>query len=316
MSQIEEEKMQTPPTKNRKKRIYFYILLPLILMGGLIWFIQERRYVRTNDAQIDGYSIAISSDILARIIELYVDEGDYVKEGQLLCLLDESLILPQKKEAEAQVVHPEAEVVLKQFYLKKVQDDYDRATKAIADRIITAQQFDHAQKDFEIAQTELEVALRNLKLAQAQLEVVEAHLAHTKVYAPKEGVIAKRWVWTGDVMHPGQAMFSLYDLENVWVLANLLESKMESIRLGDSVRIHVDAYPGYTFHGEVFVIKGAAASQFSLIPPNNATGNYTKVEQRIPVKISIRPPEDFPKAAPLYLFPGMSTEVKINVDQR
>jgi membrane fusion protein (multidrug efflux system) len=94
----------------------------------------------------------------------------------------------------------------------------------------------------------------------------------------------------------------------VWVLANLEETKMKNVKLGDRVEIHVDTYPGRTFHGKVYVVKGAAASQFSLIPQDNATGNYTKVAQRIPLKISIENATDS-----TYLFPGMSAEVKIKV---
>ena len=87
--------------------------------------------------------------------------------------------------------------------------------------------------------------------------------------------------------------------------------KIQNVKIGDSVEIHVDAYPGYIFQGKVFVIKGSAASKFSLIPQDNATGNYTKVEQRIPIKITIEKPRDFPTHKPCYLLPGMSVEVKI-----
>ena len=111
-------------------------------------------------------------------------------------------------------------------------------------------------------------------------------------------------------MHPGQAMFSLYDLTDVWVVANLEETKMERVKIGSSVEVTVDAYPGQVFHGKIFVIKEAAASEFSLIPQDNATGNYTKVAQRIPLKITLNRSEATP-----YLFPGMSAEVKIKVRQ-
>ena len=104
---------------------------------------------------------------------------------------------------------------------------------------------------------------------------------------------------------------SFYNLKNIWVQANLEERKIRKVRIGSSVKIHIDAYPGRIFSGKVFSINGAAASKFTLVPQNNATGNYTKVEQRVPIRISIDIPEDFPKNTPLYLFPGMSAEVFI-----
>jgi membrane fusion protein (multidrug efflux system) len=283
----------------------------LLLAGIGYWAVEWRPYVRTNDAFIDGDTLSVSSDILARLTALYVDEGDVVEEGQLLCALDDSILLPKKEAAQAKVDSRQAAVSLEELRAAKVKDDYERAVKAFEGQIISAQQFDHAQKDWEIACARLELARKDLELAAAALEVADAALGHTKIVAPRKGAIVKRWVLPGDVMHQGQSIFALYDLAHIWVTANLLETEVAAVQLGSSAEIFVDAYPGYTFHGEVYVIKGAAASQFSLIPPDNATGNYTKVDQRVPVKISLRPPDDFPRDAPLYLFPGMSAEVRI-----
>ena len=162
-----------------------------------------------------------------------------------------------------------------------------------------------------MAKADLDYALADLEYSIKQLEVINTRLSHTVVVAPMNGMIAKRWVLTGDVMNPGQTMFTMFDLKDVWVLARLEEKKIAKVRIGDPVQIYVDAYPGYTFKGKVFVIKAAAASNFSLIPQDNATGNYTKVEQRIPIKITIERPENFPQNEPLYLLPGMNVEVKI-----
>ena len=104
----------------------------------------------------------------------------------------------------------------------------------------------------------------------------------------------------------------MYDRERVWVQANLSEKKIKKVKIGDLVEISVDAYPGKTFYGTVFTIKSAAASQFSVIPQNNATGNYTKVAQRIPIKITLD--TSFSEQG-LYLFPGMNVEVKIKVQR-
>ena len=123
----------------------------------------------------------------------------------------------------------------------------------------------------------------------------------------------KRWVMAGDVVQPGEAILAIYDIEHVWVTANLEETKLGAIALGDSVHTSVDAYPGRDFAGTVTLIGAAAAAQFSLLPPANASGNFTKVTQRIPVRISIAPPPEAPTDPPVLLLPGMFVEVHIRV---
>ncbi|MBU6447178.1 MAG: efflux RND transporter periplasmic adaptor subunit, partial [Verrucomicrobia bacterium] len=126
----------------------------------------------------------------------------------------------------------------------------------------------------------------------------------------RDGAISKRWVVAGDVAQIGQPLFGLTDVNNIWVTANLEENKVGHLQPGDPVEIHIDAYPDRTFTGSVFVVRAAAASQFSLIPPDNATGNFTKVVQRLPVKIWLNVPES---KEPLYLYPGMSAEIHVKV---
>jgi membrane fusion protein (multidrug efflux system) len=283
----------------------------LIALGVGSYLFITSHYAYTRDAQIEGFSVNLSPDILARIIALNVDEGDFVEEGQLIAQLQDDILLSQKQESEANIIRSEERLKFARAHFEKVRNDYGRAEQGIMDQIISAQDFDHRQKDYEMAKADLDYALADLEYSMKQLEVINTRLSHTVVVAPMNGMIAKRWVLTGDVMNPGQTMFTMFDLKDVWVLARLEEKKIAKVRIGDPVDIYVDAYPGYTFKGKVFVIKAAAASNFSLIPQDNATGNYTKVEQRIPIKITIERPENFPQDQPLYLLPGMNVEVKI-----
>jgi membrane fusion protein (multidrug efflux system) len=294
-----------------KKWITIGAIFLLIVTGVGSYLIITSRYAYTRDAQIEGFSVNLSPDILARIIALNVDEGDFVEEGQLIAQLQDDILLSQKQESEANIVRLEERLKFARAHFEKVRNDYGRAEQGIIDQIISAQDFDHRQKDYEMAKADLDYALADLEYSIKQLEVINTRLSHTVVVAPMNGMIAKRWVLTGDVMNPGQTMFTMFDLKDVWVLARLEEKKIAKVRIGDPVQIYVDAYPGYTFKGKVFVIKAAAASNFSLIPQDNATGNYTKVEQRIPIKITIERPENFPQNEPLYLLPGMNVEVKI-----
>ncbi len=284
------------------------VAVGIAVAGFIAW--RENR-VWTNDAQIEAFGTDLSSNVTEEVIALFVDEGDRVEAGQLIAILRSDVPVAKREEAAANIVKIEQEVLAAEAERNKIRDDYIRALEGIEDAVISAQSFDHAEKNLEISNAGLTLAEASLNLAVKQLEVIETQLTHYEIRAPQNGTIAKRWVWVGDVVTPGQSLFTMYDLEDVWVLARLEETKLEGVRLGDRVKIHIDAYPDYTFYGEVFAIKGAAASNFTLVPQNNATGNYTKVEQRIPIKISIRRPENFPEDQPLYLFPGMSAEVLI-----
>ncbi|MDD4858543.1 MAG: efflux RND transporter periplasmic adaptor subunit, partial [Candidatus Krumholzibacteria bacterium] len=147
----------------------------------------------------------------------------------------------------------------------------------------------------------------------AQLAVIETQLGNTKIFAPGAGVVARKWVVPGDIVQPGLSIFTVFDLANLWITANFEETKVGSIRLDDPVRVMVDARKGLALEGRVELIGAAAASRFSLIPPNNASGNFTKITQRIPVKISIEAARPDSTASGAPLLPGMSAEVKIRV---
>ncbi len=142
------------------------------------------------------------------------------------------------------------------------------------------------------------------------------NLKNTSIYSPMDGVVAKSWTLTGDVVSPGQPIFTIYDIKNVWVIADLEETKLSSIKIGDKAEISVDAYPEQNFEGKIYQLGSNTASQFSLIPPSNASGNFTKVTQRIPIKITIEPITQTGKPDPnknINLLPGMSVEISIKV---
>lgn len=290
-------------------------LLPIVGLGGFIiaclcfgWYFHSRSYVWTNDAYLDGYQISISADIEARIIELYVDEGDPVTAGQLLCQLDESIYNSQRQDALTNVAFLEENVKRQRIEMEKLRDIYQVAKQEFDNQIISYIEFDKVEKDYQFAVASLKLAEANLTNGIAKLGVIDELLRHTKIYAPRDGSISKRWVVAGDVAKIGQPLFGLTDVENIWVTANLEETKVAHLRPGDPVDIHIDAYPGQHFAGSVLVVRAAAASQFSLIPPDNATGNFTKVIQRVPVKILLHAPKT---KDPLYLYPGMSVEITV-----
>jgi len=153
-----------------------------------------------------------------------------------------------------------------------------------------------------------------VKSASAQIGVIESQLKNTRLYSPTDGIIARRWLLPGDITQAGQSIFTIYNDHKYWVEINLEETKLANIHTGQAAKFTIDAYPGVTFHGKVEYIGSNTASQFSLIPPNNASGNFTKITQRVEIKISIdsvEPGNDLKKYS---FLAGMSVVVKIIKD--
>ena len=298
----------------KKKRMIIPLLLLVIgsVVGGYFWYMNMQDFVSTDDAYVDANSVSTSSKILGRIIYLGTDEGDTVKAGQVLVKLDNSDLKAQETSAKAGLDLAKNSVPLAQVNLSRAQDDFNRGVAQYKNGIITKEQYDHLQKAMEAAKAEYNIELTKIASAKSQIGVIESQLNNTTITAPMDGVVAKRWVLTGDVVQPGQPIFTIYDLKNIWITANLEETKLTHIRLGEPVEIDVDSYPNVKFSGKIFEIGNYTASEFSLIPPNNASGNFTKVTQRVPVKISIDDPGTTGKLQPV-LRPGMSVEVSVKV---
>jgi membrane fusion protein (multidrug efflux system) len=211
---------------------------------------------------------------------------------------------------------------------QRAKSDLDRIATLAARNIVSQQQLDASRAGAEAANAQLLAAQRNALAAQEQTSVAQAdvgsaeakvaaaraareqvalQLSYTRVVVPADGVVSKKSVEVGQLVQPGQPLMTVVPLENVWVVANLKETEIDKIQPGEPVEFTVDAYPGRTFHGTVESISPATGAKFSLLPPDNATGNYTKVIQRVPVKIKVDGKTD--PAAPLR--PGMSAEVTI-----
>jgi membrane fusion protein, multidrug efflux system len=312
----EDQSIEEVPLFKKKKVLIPLILLVLAAVAVVYWYIGTLQYASTDDAFIDANRMSISSKILGRIVLLSVDEGDSVKKGQLLVKLDSVDILAQINQAKASLDLSKESINLAKVNVAKAQEDFDRAQRQFKDNIIPKEQFDHLQKALEAAKAEYNISESKITNADAQLNVLKTQLENTKIYSPMDGVIAKRWVLMGDVVQAGQPILTVYDQKNIWVTAEFEETKLGSIHLGDKVEISVDPYPDQLFEGKVYQIGTNTAAQFSLIPPSNASGNFTKVTQRVPIKISVYPinakGQEIP-ASSFNLLPGMSVEVKIKV---
>ncbi|MGE5314319.1 MAG: HlyD family secretion protein [Acidobacteriota bacterium] len=295
------------------------VIVPLLLVLGVIgyvswrYYVDARDFISTDDAYIDGNRVSVSSKILGRIDTLMAAEGDTVQAGETLVVLDPTDLRAQESQMQSSVALAHESIALARVSLEKARTDFERASAQFRDAVVTKEQFEHARSEYDAAKARLTIAQAQESASRAQLATVRTQLLNTVIVAPMSGVVAKRWLLPGDVAQPGQAIFSIYDTKNIWVTANYEETSLGSIALGDSVSIKVDTYPDIAFRGRVIQKGTFTASQFSLIPPNNASGNFTKITQRVPVKISIEPPAQHSSGRSVDLLVGMSVEVKIRV---
>jgi membrane fusion protein (multidrug efflux system) len=298
----------------RKKRVLipFFLLILGMALGAWYWYQNLKNYVSTDDAYLDADRVSISAKVLGRIVRLTVDEGSPVTRDDLLVRLDDTDLQAQVVQAKAGLDFAENSLGLAKVTLDRATDDFARAEVQFKGSVITKEQYDHAQKALEAARAEEAIALSRIGVAKAQLGVVETQLQNMTLSAPFDGTVAKRWLMEGDVVQPGQPIFTIYETRDIWVTANLEETKLGRIRLGDAVEVVIDAYPGRIFKGKVGLIGDYTAAQFSLIPPNNASGNFTKITQRVPLRVYLDGLT--PEVRREYsLRPGMSAEVKIRV---
>ncbi len=312
----EQEKKTAPeaPVRPKKKSkagsvITGMVLIALILASGLYWYVQKMKYVTTDDAYVDANKLNLSPQIMGRVLALYADEGDAVRKGQLLAVLDSSDMVARLQQAETSLKVARLGIDLAKVRLEQAQINFDRAAVQYKGNVIPKARYDNLVKALQAAKVQYAMAQSKISTLDAQIRVIKTGLLHTKLYSNISGMIAKRWILAGDVVAPGQTIFTIYNLKNIWVTAMLKETDLNKIALGDTVSIHVDAYPETKFSGRIFQIGSNTAALFSLIPPDNASGNFTKVTQRIPVKISIKPVVN---AKLKYgLLPGMSVEIKL-----
>jgi membrane fusion protein, multidrug efflux system len=327
--------------KEKSNKIYIPLILTiaLVLGGGIYWYIDYSKYIKTDDAKVESDNVAVSPKMLGRISQLFVDEGNTVKQGQLVAVLDSTDIVAQKNQTIAAKMLAEASVLqarakyqydlknnkVLEISLKKAQEDFDRAKIQFSGNVITQEQFDHAKKALETAQAQLEAALSMVNVsnaqiesaqasvgsAQAQINLISTQLNNTKLFAPSDGVIGKRWLMPGDIAQPGQSIFTIVNDNKLWVSIFLEETKLENLHVGQPVIFTLDTYPGATFTGKILTLGSNTASQFSLIPASNASGNFTKVTQRIQLKISIDGMTDGKNIADYRILSGMSAVVKI-----
>ncbi len=322
--------------------IVFGVLVIAAAVGGTLDWLNSRHYESTDDAFIDGYISQIAPQVSGKVIRLAVADNQQVAAGQLLVQIDPRDYQQRLEQAQAQLGNAaaqaeqaraqlgvqqaslgqaEANVTVSEAENLQAQQDFARY-HAIDPRAITRQQLDTATAQANSSQARVEASRQAAAAARAQVEAAKAQVAaadaavkearanvdyaalqlsYTDVNAPQAGRVTKRTVDLGNYVSPGQAMLAVVP-ENVWVTANFKETQLADMRPGQAVDIWVDAYPGVKFHGRVDSFQRGTGSVFSSLPAENATGNYVKIVQRLPVKLIF----DDPRVRNYELAPGMS----------
>ena len=316
----------------RRRNLILLILLLLVATAAAVpgWSYLSS-YEDTDDAQVDGHIIAVSSRINGTIAHVYVIDTQPVHKGQLLVEIDPDDYVVAVEGARARLAETKAQVESAkadyQTALSKVREDDATRAKAEYDvprlAILAAQgagRREDYQESLRIAnvaratvdadRASANAAMTNiasheaaLKEAQANLDQALLNYGYTRITAPMSGVIGKKSVEPGQRVQQGESLLAVVPLDDVWVTANFKEDQLRRMHPGQPVDIHVDAL-GRTFKGYVDGLGSASGERFSLLPPENATGNYVKVVQRIPVRIDLAPGQNVNHR----LVPGMSVE--------
>lgn len=344
---LEERDAQSATRRRRRLRVWLMTALAVVFIGagtayGAYWYLVARYWVSTDDAYVHGNQVALMSQVNGTVTAVDADDTDLVHQGQVLVSLDHSDARVALGHAEAQLAQTvrkvrqlyeqeaeqQAVIAERRTALKQSHDDYLRDKRLVASHSVSQQAFQHSQTQWQTAQAQLQQAERRLaalqtqtagtdlrhqpdvRLAIAAVRSAYLHLKRTTIVAPVTGYVAKRTVQVGQQVQPGNPLMAVVPLGQIWIEANFKETELGHMRIGQPVTINSDFYgSGVTFHGHVTGISPGTGSVFELLPPQNATGNWIKVVQRVPVRIALQASEL--KKHPLRL--GLSMHVAVNV---
>lgn len=334
----------TPPRRRRRLRLVLMLggLLAVGLGAGAFW-LSGGRYASTDDAYVQADKLMVATDVSGIVQRIAVHEGERVKQGQVLFELDPAPFRYAVQGAEAQLNQTALtlkamqadyrrllrDVAAQEAAVQLAQVQFERNAQLVGTNAVSRSSYDQARFGLQQAQQQLaslrvqaEMQLAKLNgdasgpveqqpswlQAKAQLDEARRQLAHATVKAPFDGVVTQvSQLQPGQYLSASTPGFALVSTDHVWVDALPKETDLTYVKPGDPATVTVDTYPGVTFHGAVESISPASGNTFSVLPAQNASGNWVKVVQRIPVRIRVEQPEDAPR-----LRAGMSTEISID----
>ncbi len=327
------------------RKILFYVTAGFLFIGVavfLYWLLVLRFEEYTDDAYVGGNMVEITPQVAGIVTAINVDNTDYVEEGQVLIRLDrtdQKLAFEASKNDLADTVRSvvqmfirveelEADLEQKDADLYKAQKDYENRVNLVDIGGVSREEFEHVEADFVAAQANRKEAYHALQSAYAEVQnttvsthplvlgaadrVKEAYvnLRRCDILAPVTGYVAQRKVQLGEWVNLAEPLMAVIPLDELWVDANFKETKLSHMRIGQSVKLTADMYGGsVVFHGKVVGMNPGTGSVFSALPPQNATGNWIKIVQRVPVRVSLDAEQL--KKFPLWL--GLSMEVTVDI---
>ncbi len=339
---------KSTPNGHRRKRILASLALVLVLGGlsyGAYWFVYGRWHASTDDAYVHGNIITVTPRVSGTVVAIGADDTDYVRKGDLLVLLDNADAKVALASAEANLAETvrnvrelfanvralEAEVAAQQAALTQAGRDYARDQRLFAAKDLSEQEYQHAQTTLRTDRATLAATQAKLRASQAAVAgttpenhplVREAKarvrnawlaLARTKILAPVSGFVADRNVQLGERVQPGQSLLAVVPLNQLWIDANFKETELSGMRIGQPVIATSDLYGSrVSYKGHVVGLGAGTGGVFALLPPQNATGNWIKVVQRLPVRVALSPSQL--KKHPLRL--GLSMNVTVDTHNR
>ena len=341
----QESSSQTAQQPNPRRKIAMLALGVIFLCIALIWLIYwliwGRFAIYTDDAYVNGNMVQLMPQVPGTVIEINTDDTQLVTQGQVIIKLDPADMDIALQRAQAMLAdtvrqvrkdfenaeRAQADVILANADLMKAQLDVKRRKGLVGVSAVSREEFQHYETTAEAAQAKYDYALHNLRSVQSlventhiythpQVERAKANLKtaylnaqRTTILAPVTGYVAKRNVQVGQQVMLNTALLAIVPLREIWVDANYKESQLTNLRIGQPVTLSADAYPDVTYHGKIFGLSAGTGAAFSLLPPQNATGNWIKILQRLPVRILLDAGEI--KEHPLQL--GLSMRVTTDI---
>jgi len=338
------------PAPKKSRGVMLRVLAVVVVLAAIGWglwyFLDGRWYESTDDAYVNGNVVQITPQVPGTVVSIGADDGDLVHAGDVLVKLDPSDADVALAEAKANlaltvrkvrglyssVSGAHADVAARQTAVAKARSDYQRRVALAKSGAISAEELAHASDALTTAQNALIAAQQqyqtskvlvddtvvashpDVQVAAAQLRAAYLADARTQLLAPVDGYVAKRSVQVGQRVQPGTPLMAVVPLHQVWIDANFKETQLTDMRIGQPVEIESDVYGGaVSYTGKVESLGIGTGSAFSLLPAQNATGNWIKIVQRIPVRVVFTDPKQL-EQHPLRL--GMSLNVDVNLHDR
>ncbi len=322
----------------KAQKVALGLITGLVVIGGY-YSIRNYGLESTDDAQIEGRIVNISARVSGQVQKVFVKDNQWVKAGEALLDLDKTELESKLSSAQADLTAAraalssgEADVAGAFSRLKLAEIEAQRIRKLAKDGVVSQSEVDIRQAQLDQAKAAHDQALARLgggkslstpghasspgaalaKVLQteAALQLAKVNLTYTTIAAPIDGVVSRKNVEEGQILAPMNSLMALVDLKDVWVIANFKEDQLQGMKVGQAAKIKVDAYRGEVWEGEVASIAAATGSKFSLIPPDNASGNFVKVVQRVPVLLHFKQGQYKPEGSSI-LRPGMSAMVSV-----